>query len=239
MQLEISVFSIDAAIKANKGGADRIELCSNPREGGTTPPYGLIKAVTENTDVQIFPIIRPSGGNFCYSDDEFELMKKDILFCKETGCNGIATGILLSDNSVDVKRLKELVQLAYPMKVSFIRAFDLTPDPIKALYDVMEAGCERILTSGQALKAIDALPLIKKLAILAGDDISVMPGSGIRPENIKEIVEKTGVHEVHSSARLTIPNSNPKVDELGFGNAISCNETQIAEMKKIIDTLSV
>lgn len=239
MQLEISVFSIDAAIKAYKAGADRIELCSNPTEGGTTPPYGLIKVVTEKTDVQVFPIIRPRGGDFCYSNDEFEMMKEDILFCKETGCSGIATGILLSDNSVDVKRLKELVQLAYPMEISFIRAFDLTPDPVKALHDVMDAGCKRILTSGQALKATDAIALIKKLATLAGDNISVMPGSGIRPENIKEIVEKTGVHEVHSSARLTIPNSNPKVDELGFGNAISCDETQIAEMKKIIDTLSV
>ncbi|PWD97885.1 copper homeostasis protein CutC [Marinilabilia rubra] len=236
MSLEICVFSIEAAIKADKAGANRIELCSNPGDGGTTPHHALIKAACEKTALDVFPIIRPSGGGFSYSNDEFNMIKEDILFCKEAGCQGIATGILHPDNTVDVDRMQEIVLLAAPMDVTFIRAFDLTPDPEEALQDLITAGCKRVLTSGQAQKAEEALPLIKKLTTLAKGKISIMPGSGVRPNNIQKIIENTGVVEIHSSARIFKPNIFKKVDELGFGQPVTCNEEQIAEMRKILDT---
>lgn len=237
VSLEICVFSIDAALKADNAGADRIELCSNPLEGGTTPHYGLIKAACEKTNLDVFPIIRPRGGDFTYSQDEFEMMKEDIRFCKETGCQGIATGILLSDNSVDTERMKEIVQLAAPMDVTFIRAFDLTPDPEKALQDIIDSGCKRILTSGQANKAEEALPLLNKLNTLARGRISIMPGSGVRASNIKKIIDHTGVTEIHSSARVFTANRSSKADDLGFGQPVTCDDHQISEMRMIIDTL--
>lgn len=237
ISLEICVFSIDAALKADKAGADRIELCSNPMEGGTTPHHGLIKAACEKTSLDVFPIIRPRGGDFTYSQNEFEMMKEDIIFCKEAGCQGIATGILLSDNSVDTERTKEIVQLAAPMDVTFIRAFDLTPDPEKALQDIIDSGCKRILTSGQANKAEEALPLLNKLNTLARHRISIMPGSGVRASNIKKIINHTGVNEIHSSARVFTENRSSKVDDLGFGQPVTCDEDQIAEMRRVSDTL--
>lgn len=236
MQLEICVFSLEAAIKASQSGADRIELCANPADGGTTPNIGLIKAARKISNLKIFPIIRPRGGNFCYSDAEFEIMKEDIKIAKECGCDGIATGILNRDHTVDEKRLKELVILAEPLEVTFIRAFDVTPDPQKALISIIESGCHRILTSGQANRATQALPLLKKLVKIAGNKISIMAGSGINPENVKSIVEQTGVQEIHASVRTTIPNEDPKLDFLGFGNQLSCNEEQIIKMRKILDT---
>ena len=236
--LEICVFSIDAALKADKAGADRIELCSNPLEGGTTPHHALVKAACKKTNLSVFPIIRPRGGDFCYSRDEYEMIKEDIIFCKEAGCQGIATGLLLSDNTVDVTRMSELVQLASPMQVTFIRAFDLTPDPEKALEAIIETGCQRILTSGQAPKAEEALPLLKRLNDLADDRISIMPGSGVRSSNINKIIENTGVHEIHSSARIFLPNSSVKADEMGFGQRVSCDEAQIRDMRKALDRLN-
>lgn len=236
MQLEICVFSLEAAIKASQSGADRIELCANPADGGTTPSIGLIKAVRKITNLKIFPIIRPRGGNFCYSDAEFEIMKEDIKFAKECGCDGIATGILNRDHTVDEKRLKELVMLADPLEVTFIRAFDLTPDPQQALFSILESGCRRILTSGQANKALQALPLLKKLVTIANNKISIMAGSGINSENVKSIIEQTGVQEIHASVRTTLANDHPSLDLFGFGKQLSCDEEQIVKMRKILDT---
>jgi copper homeostasis protein len=235
--LEICVFSLDSAIKASRAGADRLELCNNPLEGGTTPHHAFIKAAVEKTGIPVFPIIRPRGGDFCFSDDEFAMMMDDILSCKATGCKGIATGILLEDNRVDEKRMRKIVEWASPMGVTFIRAFDLTPDPAKALQSVINAGCERILTSGQAQKAESGLSLIRELNNLAKGKISIMPGSGVRPENIKVIIEETGVHEIHSSARIFVPNKSSKVDELGLGQPVSYDEKQVAKMRQIINDL--
>ena len=235
INIEICAFSIDAAKIAEKAGADRIELCSNPMEGGTTPHFGLIKAVCEKVKIPVYPIIRPRGGDFCYLDDELELIKNDILICKELGCKGIAIGILTKTNKVDLVRLKQIVELAHPMRVTFIRAFDVTPDPFEALEQIIEAGCERILTSGQAPYAADATTLIKKLVEQAGDRISIMPGSGVRAENLKQLIKATGAWEFHSSARIFIPNQNSAVDNLGFGQPVSCKPQQIRKMREIAD----
>ena len=201
-KLEIAVFSVEAAVTALKAGAHRIEFCENPQEGGTTPSYGSLKTLRSYTTQPVFPIIRPRGGDFFYSRSEFEVMKADLLIIKELGYLGAVIGLLNADGSIDTKRTKELVDIAGPsMQISFHRAFDRCNDPLIALEEIIETGCKRILTSGQVPNVADAIPLLKKLVEQAGDRIIIMPGSGVRSNNIKEILETTGAKEIHSSAR--------------------------------------
>ena len=201
-KLEIAVFSIEAAVTALKAGAHRIEFCENPQEGGTTPSYGSLKTLRSYTTQPVFPIIRPRGGDFFYSRSEFEVMKADLLIIKELGYLGAVIGLLNADGSIDTKRTKELVDIAGPsMQISFHRAFDRCNDPLIALEEIIETGCKRILTSGQVPNAADAIPLLKKLVEQAGDRMIIMPGSGVRSNNIKEITQATAAKEMHSSAR--------------------------------------
>ena len=203
--LEIAVFNIHSALTAAAAGADRIELCDNENEGGTTPSYGTLKIARERINLPVFPILRPRGGDFFYNEEEFEVMKKDLLLCKELQFEGIVTGILLRNGSVDVARTTALVTLAYPMEVTFHRAFDRTANASEALEDIIRCGCSRILTSGQAPNAWDGRELIGQLVKQADDRISIMPGSGVRSHNIKELQAYTGVTELHSSARRNYP----------------------------------
>jgi len=201
-KLEIAVFSVEAAVTALKAGAHRIEFCENPQEGGTTPSYGSLKTLRSYTTQPVFPIIRPRGGDFFYSRSEFEVMKADLLIIKELGYLGAVIGLLNADGSIDTKRTKELVDIAGPsMQISFHRAFDRCNDPLIALEEIIETGCKRILTSGQVPNAADAIPLLKKLVEQAGDRMIIMPGSGVRSNNIKEIIQATAAKEMHSSAR--------------------------------------
>jgi len=201
-KLEIAVFSVEAAVTALKAGAHRIEFCENPQEGGTTPSYGSLKTLRSFTTQPVFPIIRPRGGDFLYSRSEFEVMKSDLLIVKELGYLGAVIGLLNADGSIDTNRTKELVDIAGPsMQISFHRAFDRCKDPIKSVEDIIATGCKIILTSGQVPNAVDDLPLLKKLVEQAGDRIIIMPGSGVRSNNIKEIIQATGAKEIHSSAR--------------------------------------
>lgn len=200
-KLEVIAFDIESCFIAQQCGATRIELCDNQAEGGTTPSYGFIKQAREKVSIDLFPIIRPRGGDFLYTDDEFEIMKTDIEICKLLGCDGIVTGILKSDGSVDKERMKVLKNLAYPMSVTFHRAFDRTKDAFKALEDIIEIGCERILTSGQKPTAMEGIDLIEALVNKADNRIIIMPGSGIKSDNIIEIAQKTKAQEFHSSAR--------------------------------------
>jgi len=201
-KLEIAVFSVEAAVTALKAGAHRIEFCENPQEGGTTPSYGSLKTLRSYTTQPVFPIIRPRGGDFLYSRSEFEVMKADLLIVKELGYLGAVIGLLNADGSIDTNRTKELVDIAGPsMQISFHRAFDRCKDPFIALEEIIATGCKRILTSGQVPNAADALALLKKLVEQAGDRIIIMPGSGVRSNNIKEIMQATGAKEMHSSAR--------------------------------------
>ena len=207
MKLEIIGFNIESCIIAENAGAHRIELCDNPAEGGTTPSYGFIKTARENLSIALYVMIRPRGGDFLYSEEAFSIMKADIAICKQLGCDGIVTGILKEDGSIDKKRCKELVDLAYPLGVTFHRAFDNSKDPIQALEDVIEAGCERILTSGQKATAIEGSEIIRELIRRADDRICIMPGSGVNSENIISIATNTGATEFHSSARKYVNSS--------------------------------
>ena len=199
--LEIATSDYVTTRSAVEGGADRIELCANLAEGGTTPSYGLILKCREKFGVPIFPIIRPRGGDFLYGKDEFGIMARDIAFCKATGCDGIVAGMLNIDGSIDMIRMGDLVEQAYPMSVTFHRAFDRCRDPYAALEELIEIGCDRVLTSGQKQTAPEGIELIAELNILADNRIIIMPGSGVRKENIKMLAEKTGCTEFHSSLK--------------------------------------
>lgn len=205
--IEIATSDFSTTSAAVKGGADRIELCANLMEGGTTPSYGTIALCMEKFEIPIFPIIRPRGGDFLYSDEEFDCMKKDILQCKQLGCKGIVVGMLLQDGAVDSKRMEALVSLAHPMSVTFHRAFDRCHEPFKALEAIIELGCERILTSGQYPQAILGIELIKQLHETANGRIIIMPGSGVRKDTILTLAKETGCNEFHASLRRHIPST--------------------------------
>jgi copper homeostasis protein len=213
--IEIATSDFLTTKAAAEGGADRIELCANLAEGGTTPSYAHIKKCRESFNTFMYPIIRPRGGDFLYTKDEFEIMKNDIRLCKELGCDGVVIGLLNMDGTIDMTRTAELIELAYPLGVTFHRAFDRCKDPFVALEELIEAGCERILTSGQqpsvhsneSIADSRAVELIAELNRLADNRIIIMPGSGVRKENIKLLAEKTGCIEFHSSLRGKIKSS--------------------------------
>jgi len=205
MTLEVVVYTIDGALKAQEGGADRIELCDNPGEGGTTPSAGVIHQVQKLLTTPIFVMIRPRGGDFCYSDHEFESMKHDIALCKTMNIPGVVFGILTSDGQLDKARCATLIQLARPMQVTCHRAFDMTKDPLQSLEDCIALGFDRILTSGHQLKAEMGIDTIARLVKQAHGRISIMAGSGVNEQNVVKLISKTKVKEVHFGALLQVP----------------------------------
>ena len=229
--IEIATSDFLTTKSAVEGGADRIELCANLAEGGTTPSYGHIKQCREAFEILIYPIIRPRGGDFLYNKDEFEIMLQDVKLCKQLGCDGVVIGLLNSNGSIDIKRTAVLVEAAYPLGVTFHRAFDRCRDPFEAMEQLIGIGCERILTSGQKPAAPDAIELIFQLNKTADERIIIMPGSGVRKENIKMLAEQTGCVEFHSSLRDKVKSAmefvHPAFDgseESYMNNAVDKNE---------------
>lgn len=204
IKIEVCANSLESALNAQKGGVHRVELCSNLYEGGTTPSMGEISLARELLQIDLNVLIRPRGGDFLYSKNEIEIIKRDILFCKETGVDGVVIGFLKSDGSINKELTKEITELARPMLVTFHRAFDMCKNPEEALEELIEIGVDRVLTSGAQNKAIDGKSLLNKLVKQAGKRIIIMPGSGIRANNISEIIEKTGAREFHASERKTL-----------------------------------
>jgi copper homeostasis protein len=231
--LETIAFNINSCTKAQTAGVHRIELCDNPGEGGTTPSYGFIKAAREKLQIQLYPIIRPRGGDFLYSKDEFELIKADISICKELGCDGVVIGILYDDATIDKIRCSQLVNLAYPMGVTFHRAFDRVVNMEQALEDIIDIGCERILTSGLYPTAIEGTNNLKKLIALANERIIIMPGSGVRASNIDEIATLIGAVEFHSSARKMI-GSNMKLYNETMKENLQTVDVDVEEIEMMI-----
>ncbi|HEX8355863.1 MAG TPA: copper homeostasis protein CutC [Segetibacter sp.] len=234
--LEIAVFNYSSAVLAEQAGADRLELCENAGEGGTTPSHGTLKQVKDKIQIPVFPIIRPRGGDFLYTADELLIMKQDIELCKQLDFEGVVFGMLLPDGKVDKENCKRLVDLAYPLDVTFHRAFDRTMDAFEALQDIIECGCTRILTSGQVPNVPDGVDLIKKLMETADGRIVIMPGSGLRSSNVLSIADSTGAVEFHSSARTNLPSlmehSNAKMGE--SNHTVSVNVEEIRRTKEII-----
>lgn len=196
-KLEICLDSVESAIAAELGGADRVELCDNLFEGGTTPSAGAIRVAREKISIGLQVMIRPRGGDFCYTDIEFEVMKADILTAKEAGADGVVFGILLPDGNIDIVRSHALVELARPLNVTFHRAYDMTPDPYRALEDVISTGADRLLTSGQEKSVIEGIPLVKELIKKAAGRIIILPGAGITERNRQFFLEATGATEIH------------------------------------------
>ncbi|HMD14036.1 MAG TPA: copper homeostasis protein CutC [Bacteroidota bacterium] len=201
--LEISLDSVKSAVAAERGGAQRVELCDNLDAGGTTPNRETIELARKKITVGLHVMIRPRPGDFCYSESEFDSMKKDIAAVKKLGVDGVVFGILKKDRTVDTERTKILIDLAKPMSTTFHRAFDVASDPVRALEDIISAGCYRLLTSGQQPTAEEGLPLIAKLIELAGKRIVIMPGCAINAQNAKVILEKTGATEIHIGTAAT------------------------------------
>jgi len=217
--IEVCAFNLESCINAEKGGAGRIELCGNPTEGGTTPAPGVLIQARKIVSIKLHPIIRPRGGYYFYSADEIESIHQDIIFCKSIACDGISIGAQKMDGSLDVDLCKRFVEWAYPMKATLNKAFDLSPNLGQSLEDAIDAGFERILTSGGKRAAINALDILSELMMLAADRIIIMPGCGLRSHNVAAIAEATQAKEYHSAARVDIANplthQNPMVHDLG------------------------
>jgi copper homeostasis protein len=204
MRVEICVDSAAGAFAAERGGADRVELCDNLLEGGTTPSAGCIKVVRRGLKIGLQVIIRPRGGDFLYDDTEMEVMRQDIQMAKDLGADGVVIGCLTAEGDIDQARAAELIQLARPMNVTFHRAFDMCRDPAKGLEELVALGVNRVLTSGQESTCLEGLDLLTALQKQAAGRIIVMPGGGITLRNIQKIVSCAGVSEVHLSARTAV-----------------------------------
>ena len=204
MLVEICVDSAIGAFAAERGGADRVELCDNLLEGGTTPSAGCIKVARRSLKIGLQVIIRPRGGDFLYGDQEVDVMREDIRMAKDLGADGVVIGCLTAEGHIDRVRTEELIRLARPLNVTFHRAFDMCRDPHQGLEHLIELGTNRVLTSGQEASCIEGLELIASLQKQAAGRIIVMPGGGLTTRNIAKFVAATGVSEVHLSARRTV-----------------------------------
>ncbi len=204
MILEICANSYSSALRAQKSGAHRIELCSNLQIGGTTPSAACIRLCQRDLDIPVFVLLRPRPGDFCYSAATFELLCEEVRFCKNEGIAGIVLGCLQPDGHIDLDYTRRLVELARPMSVTFHRAFDKTPDPLLALEQLIDLGVDRILTSGQQPSAYEGRQLIAQLVKQAEGRLTILAGAGLQPDNITELVQYSGVGEVHLSARSRV-----------------------------------
>ena len=204
VRVEIAVHTIQSALAAQNGGADRVELLNNPLEGGVTPSAGVIEAVRDKLTIDLHVIIRPRGGDFYYDEIEFEAMQKDIAIAKRLKANGVVFGLVNPDGTVDVERTRRLTEISKPMSVTFHRAFDLCHSLPHALETLISIGIDRILTSGGEATALQGSDVIADLARQAGNRIVVMAGGGVSPESAREIVKRTGVREIHAGLRSTV-----------------------------------
>ncbi|MFK7800483.1 MAG: copper homeostasis protein CutC [Anaerolineae bacterium] len=207
IKVEICLDGADSAVAAQEGGADRVELCDNLIQGGTTPSLGLVELVRQKIDIDMMVMIRPRGGDFLYSDFEFAVMHQNIKRLHGLGVDGVVFGLLNSDGTVDRDRTAELIDLARPMQVTFHRAFDMSRDPFEALDTLLELGVERILTSGQAVSALAGIELIQELQKRAGDRLTIMPAVGVNAQTGPILVQDGGVRELHvgSAVKRRIP----------------------------------
>ncbi|MGL4332836.1 MAG: copper homeostasis protein CutC [Bacteroidales bacterium] len=242
-KLEICVYSYESAMNAQSAGADRIELCAGLPEGGTTPSYGMIRKVCSDLTIPVHVIIRPRGGDFCYSSEELDIMVHDIICAKDLGASGVVVGVLDRYGNVDLAGMSKLIKASEGMSVTFHRAFDMCADPFVALEEIIALGCDRILTSGQANKASQGTELLCKLVKAANERIIIMPGCGIHSLNIGKLIDETQAQEYHFSARKSKESPmefrNPQVS---MGGTVVVDEFKqdyaspdlIAEVKSII-----
>ena len=210
--LEISVETLEAAMAAQRGGADRLELCGKLSIGGVTPSVELMRTVREQLRIPVFTMIRPRGGDFVYSETEFAEMKRSIAEAKRAGMDGVVLGILKNERRVDIGRTRELVEFARPLHVTFHRAFDDCADLREALEDVIQTGASRILTSGGAKSAPEGASTLAELVQRARERVVILPGSGINPGNVVAIARGTRAQEFHSGLSTVLPHAGRHAD---------------------------
>ena len=239
VSLEVCANSVTSALAAQEGGAVRVELCQNLAEGGTTPSHGEILLARKLLNIKLYVLLRPRGGDFLYSDLEFKLMMTDAAFCMEAGCDGIVIGILNPNGTVDKERCTGFVKLARQCSVgvTFHRAFDMCADQYQAMEDIIELGCERILTSGGKTTAMEGSPTIAHLIEKAAGRIVIMPGSGINETNVADLVRFTGANEVHSSAKSKVKSQMDYFNDhilMSHSNDNSIEVTDLERVRNII-----
>jgi len=241
--LEVCCYSVQSAINAQRGGAARIELCQGMAEGGTTPSYATIKRAKALLSIKVNVIIRPRGGDFLYSDHEFEVMKEDVLMCKSLGVDGVVIGLLHVNGTVDATRTAELIRLARPMSVTFHRAFDMTVDPFAALDALIVVGIDRILTSGQEQTADKGAVLLQKLVAKANGKLVIMPGSGVNEGNIQMLMEQTHATEYHLSAKALVKGAmeyrNPRISMGGVAGLPEYDtyESDVETIRRMVELI--
>jgi copper homeostasis protein len=228
--LEICVESVADAVAAERGGADRIELCVDLACGGVTPGAALMRAARNELRIPIHVLVRPRAGNFCYSEHEIETMHRDIDITGDIGVNGIVLGVLDSERKIDHERTRDLVNRAHPLPVTFHRAFDECPDLTAALETVVDSGAVRVLTSGGKPQAIDGIATLEQLVTTARDRVVVMPGGGIRQGNVARILQRSRATEVHTSLSASITKSDQ-------GGAAEF-ERKVRDFKRALETIA-
>jgi len=236
--IEVCVDSVASAVAAERGGAGRVELCSNLLEGGVTPSAGLIELARDRTSIGLQVMIRPRGGDFCYTPEEFETMRLDIVAARKLGADGIVVGILNADGSVDIERTRELVELARPLNVTFHRAFDMSADLLRSLECICATGADRLLTSGGKKTALQAVEQIARLVEAARGRVAIMACGGINHHNAVSIIEQTGVREIHVGLRS--PVASPMLHrnlELTLGTAGECEYQRFQVLEENVLTL--
>ncbi len=238
-KIEICVDSVESAVNAQAAGANRIELCNSLFEGGTTPSSGIISSARENLSIDLHVIIRPRGGDFLYSDHEYDIMRRDIEICGEYGVNGIVIGILRLDGEIDIERTAKLTELAQPMTTTFHRAFDMCTDPFRGLQNVISSGANRLLTSGQKNIAAEGTELINELIKKASSKIIIMPGSGIDESNIEQIAKGTGATEFHLSGMKLIESNMTVRRDFVIIDRISGLSKKVADPEKIKNIINI
>jgi len=227
--LEVTVESLDTALAAERGGADRIEVCAELTHGGVTPPAAALRKIHDELEIPVFAIIRPRAGNFVYSDAEFQVMLRSIDTVRDLSLEGVALGILRDDCTIDIERTRELVDAARPLEVTFHRAFDSTPDFLRALDDVLRTGATRILTSGGAKGAPEGAAALRQLVHAAGDRIMVVPGAGLHSGNIAQVAAETRANEFHSGLGTVLPYGSTNLAKF---------ESEIHSMKRVLHSLN-
>ncbi|NWJ50792.1 MAG: copper homeostasis protein CutC [Bacteroidetes bacterium] len=241
--VEACVNSPQSAIEAEKGGAHRVELCDNLYEGGTTPSAASIVFTRKNIGIGLNVIIRPRGGDFIYSELEVDIMLQDITFCKQAGVDGVVLGALTPEGNIDIFTTTRLTQAAFPMTVTFHRAFDMVADPYKALNDIILCGCDRILTSGLQNKAVEGKDMIASLVLQAEDRIIIVAGSGVNDQNAASLVQYTGVKEIHTSSKSSYPSKMVFRNPVVFMGGISQipeyenNRTDALKIKAVVESV--
>ncbi|MBR6648038.1 MAG: copper homeostasis protein CutC [Bacteroidaceae bacterium] len=240
--LEVCTGSVESVIAARDGGAARFELCSALEVGGITPSVGLMRLTREVKDIAMHVLIRPRGGDFLYNEAEIQCMEQDIIAARDCGADGVVIGALTADGNIDTTTCSRLVKAAQGMNITFHRAFDMCCDPFRALEEIIELGCNRILTSGLAATAEAGIPLIKRLVTTADGRIMIMPGCGVNATNAARILQETGATEIHASARKSVGSAmlfrhsgvsmgNPDSDEFAR------KETDTNEVRAIVDAI--